>query len=67
MDGRQLRTSYCSGNGGNKIFVFDDEGLVVVVTASAYGRPYMHWQVDEMMVEYILPAVTADRASAPPT
>ena len=50
--------AYCSGNGGNKIFVFDEQQLVVVVTASAYGQRYMHSQVDEMMVEYILPAVT---------
>ena len=31
--------TYCSGNGGNKIFVFDRRELVVVVTASAYGQP----------------------------
>jgi len=49
--------AYCSGNGGNKIFVFDERELVVVVTASAYGQRYMHSQVDEMMVEYVLPAV----------
>ena len=54
---RKLRTAYCSGNGGNKIFVFDDPNLVVVVTASAYGQRYMHTQVDEMMEDYILPAV----------
>ena len=49
--------AYCSGNGGNKIFVFDDRDLVIVVTASAYGQRYMHSQVDEMMEDYILPAV----------
>ncbi len=49
--------SYCSGNGGNKIFVFETLPLVVVVTASAYGRRYMHTQVDEMMERYVLPAV----------
>ena len=57
LNGELLPTSYCSGNGGNKIFVFDDRKLVIVVTASAYGKPYMHTQVDEMMTEYILPAV----------
>ena len=50
-------TAYCSGNGGNKIFVFEQQKLVVVITASAYGRPYMHTQVDEIMVDYLLPAV----------
>ena len=49
--------SYCSGNGGNKVFVFGEHGLVVVVTASAYGRPYMHSQVDEIMEKFVLPAV----------
>ncbi len=57
--------AYCSGNGGNKIFVFDDRDLVVVVTASAYGQRYMHSQVDEIMEEFVLPAVREDfRASA---
>jgi len=50
--------TYCSGNGGNKIFVFDRRELVVVVTASAYGQPWMHSQVDKIMVDYILPAVS---------
>ena len=57
VDGEAYPVAYCSGNGGNKIFVFDDEDLVVVVTASAYGQRYMHTQVDEIMTQYILPAV----------
>lgn len=59
VNGEQWETSYCSGNGGNKIFVFPDQDLVIVVTASAYGRPYGHSQVDRMMTEHILPAVAA--------
>lgn len=58
VDGSKFRTQYCTGNGGNKIFVFKDLGMVVVVTASAYGERYMHRQVDEMMVKYILPAIS---------
>jgi CubicO group peptidase (beta-lactamase class C family) len=50
-------TWYCTGNGGNKIFVFTDQPLVIVVTATAYGMPYAHPQVDRMMTDYILPAV----------
>jgi len=50
-------TWYCTGNGGNKIFVFKDQPLVIVVTATAYGMPYAHPQVDRMMTDYILPAV----------
>jgi hypothetical protein len=56
--------AYCTGNGGNKIFVFDDRDLVIVVTASAYGQRYMHSQVDEMMAKYILPAVAGSGAPA---
>jgi CubicO group peptidase (beta-lactamase class C family) len=57
VDGQTLTTVYCAGNGGNKIFVFEEQEIVIVVTASAYGRRYMHSQVDEMMTQYILPAV----------
>lgn len=53
-------TAYCSGNGGNKIFVFPKQDLVVVVTASAYGQRYMHTQVDDMMETHILPAIAAE-------
>ena len=58
VGGRPYETFFCTGNGGNKIFVFTDQPLVVVVTATAYGKPYMHTQVDKMMELYILPAVT---------
>lgn len=57
VNGKTYETSYCAGNGGNKIFVFKDQPLVVVITATAYGTPYGHSQVDKMMEEYILPAV----------
>ncbi|WP_419701904.1 serine hydrolase domain-containing protein [Mucilaginibacter sp. NFX135] len=57
VNNKLYETFYCSGNGGNKIFVFTDVPLVVIVTATAYGRPYAHSQVDKMMQQYILPAV----------
>lgn len=57
VQGRQHNTFYCSGNGGNKVFVFTDLDLVVVITASAYNQRYMHKQVDELMEQYVLPAV----------
>lgn len=60
VDGGSYGVCYCSGNGGNKIFVFTGLPLVVVVTASAYNTPYMHEQVDEMMTKYILPATLQD-------
>jgi CubicO group peptidase (beta-lactamase class C family) len=57
VEGRPHETFFCTGNGGSKIFVFLDQPLVVVITATAYGKPYMHTQVDKMMERYILPAV----------
>ncbi|SDP79209.1 CubicO group peptidase, beta-lactamase class C family [Mucilaginibacter sp. OK268] len=57
VNDKSYETFYCSGNGGNKIFVFTDVPLVVIVTATAYGKPYAHPQVDKIMQEYILPAV----------
>ncbi|GJM34120.1 MAG: hypothetical protein DHS20C18_31210 [Saprospiraceae bacterium] len=55
--GKTYEFSAASGNGGNKIFVFKDLPLVVVITATAYGQPYGHVQVDKMMKDNILPAV----------
>lgn len=57
VKGKSYETFYCTGNGGNKIFVFKDQPLVIVVTATAYGTNYAHNQVDKMMEEFILPAV----------
>lgn len=57
VEGKSYQTYFCGGNGGNKIFIFKDQPLVVVVTASAYGKRYAHKQVDTIMEQYILPAV----------
>lgn len=48
---------YCAGNGGNYILIFKDVPLVVVITATVYGRSYAHTQATKMITEYILPAV----------
>ena len=56
-NGQAYETYYCSGNGGNKIFVFKDQPLVVVITATAYGSAYGHAQADRIMEEFVLPAV----------
>ncbi|WP_285059722.1 serine hydrolase domain-containing protein [Pedobacter ginsengisoli] len=59
---KEYETFYCAGNGGNKIYIFKDQPLVIVVTATAYGAYYAHPQVDKMMENYILPAVLTDCA-----
>lgn len=57
VNGKSYEAFFASGNGGNKIFIFKDVPLVVVVTATAYGSPYAHPQVNKIMERYILPAV----------
>lgn len=62
---RQIRVFSASGNGGNKIYVFPTEDLVVTITASAYNQSYDHSQVRLMMSQYILPAVIQNSGSLP--
>lgn len=57
VNGKNYETYYCAGNGGNKIFIFKDLPLTIVITAKAYNRPYAHSQVDKIMEDYILPAI----------
>jgi len=63
IDNRWIESYFASGNGGNKIYVFPTEDLVVVITASAYDQSYGHPQVRMMMNKYILPAVIQDKDS----
>lgn len=57
INGKSYEVSYCTGNGGNKIYIFKDIPFVVVITASAYNQPYAHPQAKEMLEKYIMPAV----------
>jgi len=57
VDKKDYEVSFCTGNGGNKIFVFKDIPYVIVITASAYGMATAHTNVDKMMEHYILPAL----------
>ena len=45
IKGKQHEVFFSTGNGGSKIFVFKDQPLVIVITATAYGKWYMHRQV----------------------
>jgi CubicO group peptidase (beta-lactamase class C family) len=57
LGGQAYETYYSAGNGGNRVYIFKDHPLVVVITATAYNTPYGHTQVEKMMQQYILPAV----------
>ena len=57
INGKDCETFFSTGNGGSKIYVFTNQPLVVIITSTAYNKPYQHVQVDRMMQNYILPAV----------
>ncbi|MCG2614559.1 beta-lactamase family protein [Terrimonas sp. NA20] len=58
LNGKTYEAFGCSGNGGNKVYVFKELSLVIVITATAYNKPYAHPQVKKIMNEYLLPAIT---------
>jgi len=57
VNGKMYPCAYASGNGGNRIIIFENLPIVMVITATAYGKPYGHFQADEMVGDYLLPAV----------
>ncbi|RXM37947.1 serine hydrolase [Chryseobacterium sp. CH21] len=46
-----------SGNGGNKIIIFTQIPVVIVITAQAYNKPYAHQQSEKIVQEYLLPSL----------
>ena len=44
------------GNGGNKVVVFSDLRMVVVITSTNFNTKGMHEQTDKLLTDYILPA-----------
>ena len=50
-EGIDYETFAASGNGGNKVFVFPELDLVIVITSTAYNQPYMHRQADTIVEE----------------
>ncbi|WP_163409854.1 serine hydrolase domain-containing protein [Flavobacterium ajazii] len=57
INNKKYEAYACSGNGGNKVYVFQNLPLVIVVTATAYNQPYAHSQVYKIVSNYLLPAV----------
>ncbi|MGK6342989.1 serine hydrolase domain-containing protein [Chryseobacterium sp. DT-3] len=56
--GKQNFEAYqSSGNGGNKIIIFTEIPVVIVVTAKAYNKPYAHSQADKIVQDYLLPSI----------
>lgn len=58
VNGVNYEVYYSSGNGGNRIFIFKDFPIVVVITSTAYNTPYGHKQVDKIMQNYLIETVT---------
>ncbi|MDQ0782930.1 serine hydrolase [Chryseobacterium sp. W4I1] len=54
---RNFEAYQSSGNGGNKIIIFTEIRVVIVITAKAYNKPYAHPQADKIVQEYLLPAI----------
>ena len=46
---------FMSGNGGNKVAVFPDLDMVVVITSTNYNTKGMHEQTERLLTDYILP------------
>jgi len=46
---------FMSGNGGNKIAVFPELDMVVVLTSTNYNTKGMHEQTDQLLTNFILP------------
>lgn len=48
---------FMSGNGGNKVMVFPDLDLSVVLTSTNFNTKGMHQQTEQLLTDYILRAV----------
>lgn len=57
VNGKSYEAYLSNGNGGNKIVMFQNEPIVIIITATAYGMPFAHPQAELMIEDYILPAI----------
>ena len=57
VNGKNYEVYYSSGNGGNRIFIFKDQPIVIVITSTAYNMPYGENQVEKIMQQHLIPAI----------
>ncbi len=57
VENKDMEVHYMSGNGGNKVWIIPSLDAVIVLTSTAYGQPYMHYQAEEILKEYLIPAL----------
>jgi hypothetical protein len=57
--GQQHAAYYMTGTGGNKVVVFPDLDMVVVITSTNYRVSGAHQLSEAILTEYILAAVRA--------
>ena len=55
--GKTYSAFLMNGNGGNKVAVFPELDLAVVLTSTNYNTRGMHEQTDRLLTDYILPAI----------
>ena len=58
VNGVDFEVYYSSGNGGNRIFIFKDQPIVIVITSTAYNTACGEKQVDKIMQNYLIEAMT---------
>lgn len=54
VNGTRVDGATAKGNGGQRIYLWPDQNMVVVITAGSYNEPSA---ADELQIKYILPAV----------
>ena len=52
--GKSYSASYMTGSGGNKVVIFDELGITVVITSTNFGRRDAHQLTDKLLSDYIL-------------
>jgi len=55
--GKEHAAFYMAGNGGNKVAIFPEAQVVVVITSIDYNTRGMHQRTNQLLTDYILPAL----------